>query len=82
MGFEHVSYVKLKKITNSFSSGNLNVLCGDINIDLLELDNIRKSHAGMMFTSSLEQHITLPTRISANSIKLIDHIWSNSSPIV
>ena len=31
---------EVEKITNCFSSRELNVLCGDINIDLLKLDNI------------------------------------------
>ena len=83
MGFEHISYLKLKKNTNSFSSKKFNFLCSDINNDILKLDNIGKSYVDMMFSSSLEQHITLPTRIiSGNSIKQFDHIQSKSSPIV
>ena len=70
---------EVEKITNSFSSRESNVLCGDINIDLLKLDNIGKSYLDMMISSSIEQHIALRTRTAGYSVKLIDHIWSNSS---
>ena len=60
----------------------MNLLCGDINIYLFKLDNIGKSYVDMMTSSSLEQHIALPTRIPGNSVKLIDHIWSNNSSTV
>ena len=69
---------EVEKSTNTFSSRELNVLCGDTNIDLMKLDNIGKSYVDMMFSSSLEQHITLPTRIAGNSVKLIDHIQKKS----
>ena len=39
---------EVEKITSSFSSRELNVLCGDISIDLLKLDNIGKSYVDMM----------------------------------
>ena len=32
----------------------------------------------MMASSSLEQHLGLPTIMAGNSVKLINHIWSNS----
>ena len=51
-------------------------------LNFLKLDNIGKCYVDMLFSSSLEQHITLPTRISRNSIKIIDHNWSNSSQTV
>ena len=62
---------EVEKITNTFSSGELNVLCADINIELLKLDNIGKSYVDMMFGSSLEhvQHMTLSSRKAGNSIK-------------
>ena len=73
MGFEHVSYLKMKEITNSFSSREMSTLFDDINIDLLKLNNIGNSYTDMMFSSSPEQHITLPTRISNNAINLIEY---------
>ena len=55
----------------------MNVLCGDLNIDLMKLDNIGNSYVDIKFSSSLEQHITLPTGLTGNFLKLINHIWSN-----
>ena len=68
---------EVEKITNTFSVREINVLCGDIDIELMKLDNIGKSHVDVMFSSPLEEHITHPTIIAGNSVKLIDHIWSN-----
>ena len=45
----------------------------------MKLDNIGKSYVDMMFSSSIEQHITLPTRIAGNSVKLSHHPWTNCS---
>ena len=59
---------EVEKITNSFSSRELNVLCGDINIDLLKLDNIGKSYVDMMISSSHELHIALPSRIAGKQL--------------
>ena len=73
---------EVEKIINPFSSRDLNVLCGDIIIDLMKLDNIGKKYVDMMFSSSLEQHITLPTRIAGSSVKLIYHIWTGCSSTV
>ena len=58
----------------------MNVLCDDVNFELLKLGKIGKFYVDMMVSSSLEQHITLPMRISGISKKLFDHISSNSSP--
>ena len=57
---------EVEKLTNTFSSRELSVLCRDTNIDLMKLDNIGKSYAEMMFSSSLEQYITLPSRVAGN----------------
>ena len=73
---------EVEKITNTFSSRELNVLCGDININLMKQDNIDKSYVDMMFSLSLEQHITLSTRVAGNSVKLIDHNRTNCSSTV
>ena len=55
---------------------------GDINIDLLTLDNTGISYVDMMISSSLEQHLALSTRKAGNSVKLIVHSWSYSSSTV
>ena len=73
---------EVEKITNTFSNREMNVLCRDINIDLIKLDNIGKSYVDMMLTSSPEQHITHPTKNAGNSVQLFDHIWSNCSSTV
>ena len=73
---------EVEKITNTFSSRELNVLCGDINIDLMKLHNIGKSYVDMMFSLSSEQHIMLPTRIVGYSVKLIYLIWTNCSSTI
>ena len=82
MGFERVSSLMLKKITTSFSSRELTILCGNINIEHMKLDCNGKSYVDMMICLSLEQRITLSTRIVDKSVKLIYHIWSNSSSTV
>ena len=73
---------EVEKITNTFSSREMNVLCRDINIDLMKLDNTGNTYVDMMFSSSLEQHVSFLTRIAGNSVRLIDHIWSYCSSIV
>ena len=59
----------VEKIINTISSRELNVLFVDINIDFMKLNSIGKSYVDMMFSSSLEKHITLPTRVAGNSVK-------------
>ena len=44
----------------------MNVLCGDINIDLIK-QNIGKSYIDMIISSSLEQHIPLPVRTARST---------------
>ena len=39
---------ELKKRTNTFSSREMNVLCGDINNNLMKLHNIGQSYVDMM----------------------------------
>ena len=62
---------EVEKITNSFSSRELNVQCVHINIDLLKLDNVGKSYVDMMISLSLEQHIALSTRIRKKESKIV-----------
>ena len=51
--------LKFEKIANYFSSRELNVLCCDVDIDFLKLDNIRESYVDMMISSCHEIHIVL-----------------------
>ena len=73
IGFEQFSHLKLKNSVTSLSSGYLKVLSGHIIFDHMKLDNIDKFYVDRMLSSSLEQHISLPTRLAGNSKSLIDH---------
>ena len=57
-------------------------LCADNTIERLKLNKRGETCVYMIFSSSLEQHITLPTRVAGNTVKLIDHIWTNCSSTV
>ena len=54
------------------------VIGGDININLISPDNSERAFVEVMFSSSFDQHITVPTRVTETTSTLIDHIWSNS----
>ena len=71
MGFEHT--------TNTISRGELIDFMDDINHEFQKLDRIVKSNVDMIFSSSFEQHLTLATIISGNSVKLTDQSWSNNT---
>ena len=49
------------------------VIGGDTNIHLLSPDNSKRAFVEVMFSSSLDQHITIPTRVTENTVTLIDH---------
>ncbi len=72
-----LNYLKkcLKSITNS------NKLCfiqGDLNYDLLDIDNTNTGNfTDTLFDYTFYPHINLPTRITGTSATCIDHIWSN-----
>ena len=55
-------------------------LLGDINIDLLKIDDDTRSstYFDTMSSNLFIPHIIHPTRITPTSKTLIDHIWSNS----
>jgi len=57
------------------------MVCGDTNIDLIDLSNNGNSFVDLMRSYSLFNCISLPTRISNHSCSLIDHIWTNYLPI-
>jgi hypothetical protein len=63
----------------SLSSNSNNVaLCGDLNIDLLQIDHRLKfnEYFDMYVTNGFKSNITLPTRFSERNATLIDHIFS------
>ena len=54
------------------------VITGDFNIDLLRPEQPQvKQYIDMLESLNLHQHVEQPTRITANSKTLIDHIISN-----
>lgn len=55
------------------------VLCGDLNVDLSSLNQNKDKKALMHFSASnqLSQLIKHPTRVTASSSSLIDHIYTN-----
>ncbi len=57
------------------------IICGDINIDGLKIDNneIVNSFFNMILSNNFIPHITLPTRITDHSISIIDHILLKES---
>ena len=58
---------EVEQLTNALPSTELNVLCGDLNFDLINPDNLGNYFVDVMVSASLEQHITLPTRIYNSS---------------
>ena len=66
----------LNKCLKKFSSNNLFVLAGDINIDLLNI-NIQSTqdYLNTMLSYNLIPSIVIPTRITDRSMTLIDHIF-------
>ena len=64
-------------ILSHFSSAQLILTGGDANINLASDDRLSDCYMDLMYSYSLLPYITLPTRISANSQTIIDHIWCN-----
>ena len=51
------------------------IICGDINIDLIQSDNMKyKSYIDTLLTNNILPTLTLPTRITDHSATIIDHI--------
>ncbi len=60
------------------------IICGDININGLKIvkDDKASLFCNMMFSNNYIPHITLPTRITDDSISLIDHILLKESNMI
>ena len=56
------------------------ILAGDLNIDLLKIENdsFAQELSDTMLSHGLSQTISRPTRITSHSATLIDHIYTNS----
>ena len=66
-------------IIESISKNSNNVvICGDFNIDLLQIDNRLKfgEYFDLFITNGFQSNITLPTRFSQRNATLIDHIFT------
>ena len=70
---------EFNKLFNHFSNyKNTVIFTGDTNIDTLRTDNlITKEYLELIQAYSLEQLVTLPTRITKKSATCIDHIITN-----
>ncbi len=57
------------------------IICGNINIDGLKIDNNENvnSFLNMILSNNVIPHIKLPTRITDHSISIIDHILLKES---
>ena len=59
------------------------IICGDVNIDMLDKSNISTTKlVEFLGQSGLTNHIKAPTRYSSTKNSCIDHIYSNSSIIL
>ena len=60
------------------SSSQYSVLCGDLNIDLLDPTVTESEFINLMNSLSFLPLISLPTRVTDNSETCIDNFWTNS----
>ena len=67
----------LANILNTFSNNQSVFLVGDVNIDLLQLDNQNTEYYSLLRAMSYVPIITKATRVTGNSATLVDHIWTN-----
>ena len=65
----------LQKIKHDIDKNNVAILLGDLNIDLLQLNNIKhENYLNLCLENNFVPCITLPTRITDHSATLLDHI--------
>ena len=64
------------KLTKIYKEKSRCIICGDLNIDALKIDkhNQTSNFFKSILTNNYIPQITLPTRITENTITLIDHI--------
>ena len=64
-----------QKIMSEINKNDITILMGDVNIDLLQLNNIKhEKYLNMCLEHNFVPCITLPTRITDHSATLLDHI--------
>ena len=69
---------ELNSILENSLNGNMNFICGDLNIDLLNPDAADSSFIELLTSFLYSPLINLPTRETNFSSKCIDHFWTNS----
>jgi len=70
----------MDKILNSLHSPKTQfIICGDININYMEMSNKRKSLDNLLAMYNLTSTVNFPTRIVEKSISMIDNIFINAS---
>ena len=52
-------------------------VCGDLNIDIIEMEGSGKDLVDILRSFSFLLLITIPTRVTDRSAKCIDHLWYN-----
>ena len=67
---------------NTFTTDNILYLCGDFNIDILQLNSSKVSHfIDILIALDLHPLITKPSRITNMTSTLIDNMYSNHNYI-
>ena len=67
----------LSDILGSFHRSTPVYVVGDINIDILEQQGLPRDFVDAMHSLSFVPLITIPTRVTAHSATLLDHVWTN-----
>lgn len=67
---------------NEIDFSKINVIVGDVNIDLMSDYHYSKKLKECINDSTMNQIITEPTRITSNSRTLIDHVMTNDVNLV
>ena len=68
--------IALGNIAASIPRSKLVYIVGDMNIDLLVPGDLMEEYCATLQSVSYLPGITEPTRVTTNSISLIDHIWT------
>lgn len=71
------------RILSFFPHSQRVLVCGDLNIDLLQPCALEGELVDIMHSFSYLPLINLPTHVTSNNAKLLDHLWFNQlSPVV
>lgn len=73
---------EINDILSNINSGYNTIVTGDMNIDLLEPSNFGNQFVDFMHSFSFNSCITVPTRVTNISSKIIDHFWANNASLI